>query len=107
MSDFLKTIGIEKTNLGGFHGERIGSGPKLDVITPIDGSTIGSVTQVTEQEYDKIVARAQQAFLNWRMVPAPKRGELVRQLGVRLRQFKKEFGALVTLEMGKIAAEGE
>jgi aldehyde dehydrogenase (NAD+) len=107
MSDFLKTLGIEKTNLGGFHGEWIGSGPKLDVITPIDGSTIGSVTQVTEQEYDKIVARAQQAFLNWRMVPAPKRGELVRQLGVRLRQFKKELGALVTLEMGKIAAEGE
>jgi aldehyde dehydrogenase (NAD+) len=107
MSDFLKTLGIDKDNLGGFHGEWLGAGPKLDVITPIDGSKIGAVTQVTEAEYDKIVERAHQAYLNWRMVPAPKRGEVVRQLGERLRAMKKPLGALVTLEMGKIAAEGE
>lgn len=107
MYDFLKTLGIDGNNLGGFGGEWIGGGPKLDVITPIDGTKIGTVTQVTEAEYDKIVERAHQAFLTWRTLPAPRRGEIVRQLGVKLREVKKELGALVTLEMGKIRAEGE
>jgi aldehyde dehydrogenase (NAD+) len=107
MSNFLKTLGIEDENFGGFHGEWIGSGPTLDVITPIDGSKIARVKQVTEAEYDRIVQHAHEAFLNWREVPAPKRGEVVRQLGARLREVKKEFGALVTLETGKIIAEGE
>ncbi len=107
MSDFLKILGIEDENLGGFNGEWIGSGPTLDVITPIDGSKIARVKQVTEDEYDRIVSRAHEAFLNWRELPAPKRGEVVRQLGLRLREVKKELGALVTLEMGKIIAEGE
>ncbi|HWP36126.1 MAG TPA: aldehyde dehydrogenase family protein [Gemmatimonadales bacterium] len=104
---FLDTLGIESTNLGGFAGEWIGSGPELEVITPIDGSRIATVRQVTEREYDRIVDRAHAAFLQWRTVPAPKRGEVVRQLGNRLREFKHELGALVTLEMGKITAEGE
>ncbi len=107
MSDFLKTLGIEGSNLGGFCGEWIGSGPVLDVITPVDGSKIASVTQITEDEYDKIVARSHEAFLKWRELPAPRRGEIVRQLGNRLRELKSELGALVTLEMGKIIAEGE
>jgi aldehyde dehydrogenase (NAD+) len=108
MSDImLKKLGITDGHAGGFAGEWVGSGPMLDVITPIDGTKIGSVRQVTEEEYDKIVARAHEAFLNWRMVPAPKRGEVVRQLGNRLREYKSELGALVTLEMGKIKAEGE
>ena len=107
MYDFLAKLGIQDNNLGGFCGEWLGSGPKLDVITPLDGTRIGTVTQVTEAEYDRVVDRAHRAFLEWRMVPAPKRGELVRQLGVRLREVKKELGALVTLEMGKIRAEGE
>ncbi len=107
MSDFLKTLGIADNNLGGFHGEWLGSGPQLDVITPIDGSKIASVTQITEDEYDRIVERAHEAFLKWREIPAPKRGEVVRQLGNRLRELKHELGALVTLEMGKIIAEGE
>ena len=107
MSDFLKTLGIGKENRGGFHGQWIGSGPKLDVISPIDGAKIAVVTQATEDEYDQIAARAHEAFLKWRVVPAPKRGEVVRQLGNRLRQLKHELGQLVTLEMGKIVAEGE
>jgi len=107
MKDFLKTLGIEGDNKGGFHGEWIGSGPKLDVISPVNGEHIASVTQVTEDEYDKIADRAHQAFLNWRKIPAPKRGEVVRQLGNKLREYKSELGALVTLEMGKIIAEGE
>ena len=105
--DFLKRLGIADMNLGGFGGEWMGSGPDLDVITPIDGSRIATVKQVTEEEYDVIVERAHQAFLAWRQVPAPKRGELIRQLGNRLREVKHELGQLVTLEMGKILTEGE
>jgi len=107
MTEYLRKLGIEERNRGGFGGEWIGSGPELQVITPIDGSTIATVQQVTEHEYDQIVDSAQHAFLEWRRVPAPKRGEIVRQLGNRLREFKQELGALVTLEMGKIIAEGE
>jgi aldehyde dehydrogenase (NAD+) len=107
MRDFLKTLGIEERNLGGFCGDWMGSGPELEVTTPIDGSPIASVTQVTEDEYETIVARAHDAFLEWRKVPAPKRGEIVRQLGNCLREVKHELGRLVTLEMGKILAEGE
>ncbi len=105
--DFLDSLGINDTNLGGFGGEWLGSGPEQEVITPIDGSRIATVRQVTEQEYDRIVERAYQAFLKWRTVPAPRRGDIVRQLGNRLRELKSELGQLVTLEMGKILAEGE
>ncbi|MDX1645995.1 MAG: aldehyde dehydrogenase family protein [Longimicrobiales bacterium] len=103
----LHTLGIEDHNPGGFAGDWVGSGPTIDVHTPIDGSRLASVTEVTEDEYDAIVDKAHRAFLEWRTIPAPKRGEVVRQLGNRLRQVKTELGALVTLEMGKIRAEGE
>jgi aldehyde dehydrogenase (NAD+) len=107
MHEILTSLGIEERNLGGFCGEWMGSGPGLEVTTPIDGSRLATVEQVTEGEYDTIVSRAHEAFLHWRTVPAPRRGELVRRLGNRLRDFKVELGALVTLEMGKIRAEGE
>ncbi|MEE9133541.1 MAG: aldehyde dehydrogenase family protein [Gemmatimonadota bacterium] len=106
-ADYLKKLGIEDTNPGGFCGEWMGSGPELEVITPIDGSRIATVRQVTEGEYDRIVERAHQAFLEWRTIPAPRRGDVIRQLGNRLRDVKSDLGQLVTLEMGKIAAEGE
>ena len=105
--EILDALGIEDVNLGGFAGTWIGSGPALDVHSPIDGSRIATVREVTEAEYDEVVARAQLAFLDWRKVPAPQRGELVRQLGNRLRDKKNALGALVTLEMGKIRTEGE
>jgi len=105
--DVLTSLGIGDENPGGFDGEWIGSGPTLDVITPVDGSRIATVRQVTEAEYDRIVARAHEAFRSWRNVPAPRRGDLVRQLAIRLREHKQALGALVTLEMGKILAEGE
>ena len=107
MNEILTGLGIQERNLGGFCGEWMGSGPELAVSTPIDGSQLATVQQVTEGEYDAIVSRAQDAFLHWRTVPAPRRGELVRQIGDRLRDVKAELGALVTLEMGKIRAEGE
>jgi aldehyde dehydrogenase (NAD+) len=105
--DILKSLGIEESNSGGFAGEWVGSGPELEVLTPIDGSRIAVVQQVTEEEYDEIVDRAHAAFLEWRKVPAPRRGDIVRQVGNALREKKEALGALVSLEMGKIVAEGE
>lgn len=109
MNDLLQSLGLDagNPNLGGFDGAWCGSGDVLEVTTPIDGTRIGSVRQVNAAEYDRIVGRAADAFKSWRMVPAPKRGEVVRQLGDRLRAKKAALGALVTLEMGKITAEGE
>ena len=107
MDDALGRLGIGSENLGGFCGDWIGSGPLLDVTTPIDGSRLASVRQVTEDEYDAVAGRAQEAAASWRSVPAPRRGEIVRQIGERLRSAKTDLGRLVTLEMGKIQAEGE
>ncbi len=103
----LTALGIEDENPGGFAGDWVGSGPLIEVHSPIDGARLAAVREVTEAEYDAIAARAHEAFLEWRKVPAPKRGEVVRRLGNRLREKKAELGALVTLEMGKIRAEGE
>jgi aldehyde dehydrogenase (NAD+) len=107
MHDFLTKLGIEESNLGGFCGEWLGTGPQLEVTSPVDGSLIAQVRQVTEKEYEKIAQRAHRAFLEWRKVPAPRRGDVVRQIGNALRENKHELGQLVTLEMGKIVAEGE
>ena len=107
MHDILRKLGVESVSRGGFCGEWLGSGDRLDSVSPIDGKTIGSVTQVTVDEYEKIAARAHEAFLTWRSVPAPVRGETIRRLGNALRERKSELGALVSLEMGKIRAEGE
>jgi aldehyde dehydrogenase (NAD+) len=106
-SDILRSLGIEDTNPGGFSGAWSGSGPELRIHSPIDGTLLGTVREVTEDEYDAIVDRAHAAFLEWRKVPAPVRGQVVRSLGEALRAKKEALGALVTLEMGKIRAEGE
>ena len=107
MQEILDKLGIGSVVPGGFCGEWLGGGEKLDSVSPIDGKTIASVTQVTVDDYDRIAARAHEAFLKWRTMPAPTRGETVRRLGNALRDAKSELGALVTWEMGKIRAEGE
>ncbi|MDR9824339.1 aldehyde dehydrogenase family protein, partial [Vibrio sp. FNV 38] len=76
------------------------------VPSPIDGATLGTVAFATAQEAAAAVDRAHAAFLQWRGVPAPVRGELVRLLGVQLREHKAMLGRLVTLEAGKILSEG-
>ncbi len=103
---FLKRLGIEDVNPGGFGGRWLGRGKELSVVTPINGKRIASVRQCTAKDYEKIAAAAQEAFEYWREVPAPKRGEVVRQLGLELREHKEDLGRLVTLEMGKILPEG-
>ncbi|MCA9245045.1 MAG: aldehyde dehydrogenase family protein [Phycisphaerales bacterium] len=109
MQALLKRLGLsaDKPNAAGFAGEWVGSGETYDVTTPIDGTRIAAVAQVSEAEYEQIISRAHEAFKTWRMTPAPVRGEVVRQLGERLRAVKAELGMLVTLEMGKILPEGE
>ena len=94
-------------NLGVFSGEWHGSGNQREVFTPIDGSVLATVIEASPADYERAVVAAHAAFLHWRTVPAPKRGEVVRQIGEALRQVKGELGALVSLEMGKIRAEGE
>ena len=78
----------------------------LAVHTPIDGSLIGKIPMHTVKDVDRAVQKSVKAFHEWRMVPAPVRGELVRLLGEELRAHKKDLGALVTLEAGKIVSEG-
>lgn len=83
-----------------------GDGPSLTSYSPINGSTLGTVRTTSEAEYDQIVREAHETFLEWRLVPAPERGQLVREIAQALRDHKEELGRLVTLEVGKIYSEG-
>ncbi|MEO6033996.1 MAG: aldehyde dehydrogenase family protein [Verrucomicrobiota bacterium] len=103
----LKKLGLKDTNPGAFCGEWLGSGRILKSVSPIDGKTLAHVRVATPAEYESTICCAQTAFANWRNVPAPKRGEVIRQLGNALRAARKDLGKLVTLETGKILAEGD
>ncbi len=107
MQSVLEKLGIAGENPGVFCGEWRGSGAKIDKISPIDGRRLASVRTASDEDYELAVTRAQEAFLKWRQIPGPVRGETVRRLGNALREFKHELGQLVTLESGKILAEGE
>ncbi len=104
----LDRLGIQSVNSGACCGDwmvRPGGG-ELVSVSPIDGSELARVQMAGEQEYEEVVSHAHETFLKWRMVPAPKRGLIVREIGDELRRAKEDLGALVTLEMGKILAEG-
>ena len=103
----LKKLGLAQSNAGAFCGVWLGGGKKLDSVSPIDGKVLASVRTATPEDYERVVQRAQEAFQKWQTVPAPKRGEVIRQLGNALREAKEELGELVTLEAGKIVAEGQ
>src|SRR5213595_1216386 len=107
MQSLLNKLGITDENPGVFSGEWLGSGPVIEKFSPIDGKLLARVRTATDAEYDKTITRAQEAFEKWRVTPGPVRGETVRQLGNALRELKSELGQLVTLESGKIIAEGE
>lgn len=109
MHDFLKELGIKDINSGVCYGEWITKpkGEKITSFSPIDGKPIAEVVTAGTEDYENVVGRAGEAFKTWRMIPAPKRGEIVRQIGNKLREVKGPLGKLVTLEMGKIIAEGE
>ncbi len=103
----FERFGLRQLESGVFSGEWRGSGPTLDKRSPIDGCHLARVRTASPEDYERAVVAAQNAFHAWRLVPAPKRGELVRRLGERLRELKTPLGQLVVLESGKIVAEGE
>jgi aldehyde dehydrogenase (NAD+) len=107
MQSVLEKLGIAGENPGVFFGEWRGGGAKIEKISPIDGRRLASVRTASDEDYEIAVTHTQRAFLKWREVPGPVRGETVRRLGNALRDFKHELGQLVTLESGKILAEGE
>src|SRR5436190_24059138 len=104
MKSLLEKLGLADDNAGVFDGEWRGSGEKIDKISTIDGRRLASVRTASDDDYNKAITRAQEAFSKWRVTPAPVRGETVRRLGNALREMKHELGQLVTLEAGKIIA---
>jgi len=106
--DFLKTLKIQASNSGVSTGLKWlkSKGEKLDSYSPVDGKLIASVTAADKNSYEAVIAKAQEAFLEWRTWPAPKRGEIVRQIGEALRENKEPLGKLVSYEMGKSLQEG-
>src|SRR5687767_12517348 len=106
--DFLKALKISSENNGVSTGSNWieSSGEKISSYSPVDGKLIGSVTSIDRAAYDKVVEQAQEAFLQWRLWPSPKRGDIVRQIGDAVRKEKSSLGKLVSYEMGKSLQEG-
>ena len=105
--DFLNELGIEKVNFGGYSDKWLGSGSELDSVTPVDGTLIAKIKQCNSGDYENIMQKSSEIFKKWRMEPAPKRGEVVRNLANAFRKHKVALGKLISWEMGKIQAEGE
>ncbi|MER3471431.1 MAG: aldehyde dehydrogenase family protein [Chitinophagaceae bacterium] len=108
MQDVLKQLGIEQINGGASTGKNWikTTGNQIDSFTPVDGTKIASVTACNEAAYEEVIKKAETAFLEWRMWPSPKRGDVVRQVGEELRKYKEPLGKLVSYEMGKSLQEG-
>jgi len=108
MEKLLGKLGIDKVNEGASTGTKwmtVG-GEKIESYSPVDGKRIAAVKTVTREDYDAVIDKAQEAFAEWRTWPAPKRGEVVRQMGDALRKHKEHLGKLVSYEMGKSLQEG-
>ncbi len=107
IEEALKDLGLKNDNNGTSTGvDGFGNGKKISSYSPVDGSLIGNVYSTTESDYEKVILKSQDAFLEWRKKPAPIRGEVVRQFGEKLRQKKSSLGKLVSYEMGKSFQEG-
>ncbi|WP_340677425.1 aldehyde dehydrogenase family protein [Paraglaciecola sp.] len=107
--NFLKTLGINKCNYGASTGLKwmtTDTHGQFDILSPADGKSIASVFKCSHDDYEHVVATAQVAFTTWRKAPAPYRGDIVRQIGNKLRDFKQPLGELVAYEMGKSLQEG-
>jgi aldehyde dehydrogenase (NAD+) len=108
MQPFLTRLGLTASNPGAAAGAFIDTkGREVASIDPAAGEVIASVRLASRADYEHVVAVAEKAFLTWRMVPAPQRGEIVRQIGEALRAHKEDLGRLVTLEVGKLLSEGK
>ena len=108
IKEALQQLGVKSSNLGVSTGKKWlkTSGPWIESYSPADGKLIGRVQACDTEAYQRVVAAAEKAFVSWRLMPAPKRGEIVRQMGEALRQYKEPLGKLVSYEMGKSYQEG-
>ncbi len=107
MTEALEILGIKAINQGTSTGSNwFSNGEKIDSFSPVDGQFIGSVTSTTKEDYEKVIRTAAESFKTFRAIPAPKRGEMVRQFGNKLRELKEPLGKLVSYEMGKSLQEG-
>jgi aldehyde dehydrogenase (NAD+) len=110
MKEVLKALKVDSLNPAYSTGQHFGSategGPTREIHSPVDGELIATVKMANQEVYEKVIEQAQRGFAVWSKVPAPKRGEIVRQIGNKLREYKEPLGKLVTYEMGKIYQEG-
>jgi aldehyde dehydrogenase (NAD+) len=107
---FLIELNIKDKNFGastGLEWNTTTDQGDIEIKSPVDGKKIASVYLASTADYDKLVTTSQEAFKKWRLVPAPKRGEIVRQIGLQLRKYKDALGTLVSYEMGKSLQEGK
>ncbi len=106
--EFLRALGVDAQNIGSSTGSNWleSTGPSISSYSPVDGKLIGSVQTTDKAAYEAILKQAGAAFLEWRQWPAPRRGEIVRQVGEALRAQKENLGKLVSYEMGKSLQEG-
>ena len=107
-AEVLRRLGIEEKNAGAITGTRklAARGDVTRSVSPIDQEVIAEVANATIDDYEEVMETARKAFEKWRKLPAPQRGEVVRQIGLALRASKEDLGYLVSLEMGKIYQEG-
>ncbi|MBP6185437.1 MAG: aldehyde dehydrogenase family protein [Saprospiraceae bacterium] len=104
---FIKALGLAPQNPGTWTGQSASnSGKYLESYSPVDGKLIGTVSITTREEYENVITKSAEAFAIWRSIPAPRRGEIVRQFGEVLRENKDALGRLVSYEMGKSLQEG-
>ena len=108
IKEILSRLGIQENNQGASTGANwiASSGAKIASVSPVDAQVIAHVNMATEAQYNQVIEKAQSAFIEWRTVPAPKRGEVIRQLAERIRFYKEPLGKLVSYEMGKSLQEG-
>ena len=107
INEALAQLGIKDVNLGTSTGsDWFSNGETISSYSPVDGKLIGKVATTTKEDYEKVMDKATTAFKSWRAVPAPQRGEIVRQFGNKLRELKEPLGKLVSYEMGKSLQEG-
>jgi len=106
--DILEKLHIEPVNSGACYGDWIAnpSGGQLESINPATGEVLAKIQLAGPADYETVVSQASETFLDWRMLPAPRRGDIVREIADELRAAKDDLGMLVSLEMGKILAEG-
>ncbi|NDE05248.1 MAG: aldehyde dehydrogenase family protein [Flavobacteriia bacterium] len=108
IKDILGQFGIQENNSGASTGTQWinTTGASIASVSPVDAQVIANVTMATPAEYHQVIEKAQAAFVEWRKIPAPKRGGIVRQLAERIRFYKEPLGKLVSYEMGKSLQEG-